>query len=109
MQFETIRYEIEDRIATITLNRPDKLNAVSPRMVRELRAAYDAAESDDSVWTIVVTGNGRAFCAGADVVEIPEDGKVIYEEAYLSTLDAAFVKQRFAEAAAAMGVSEQCP
>ena len=47
MKFETIRYEVEDRIATITLNRPDQLNAVSPLMVRELRDAYAAVESDD--------------------------------------------------------------
>jgi enoyl-CoA hydratase/carnithine racemase len=86
MQFETIRYEVEDRIATITFNRPDKLNAVSPLMVRELRDAYAAVESDDAVWIAIVTGAGRAFCAGADVSEIPDDGKVIYEEAYLSTL-----------------------
>ncbi len=86
MDFETIRYEVEDRIATITLNRPDKLNAVSPLMVRELRAAYDAVESDEAVWIAIVTGNGRAFCAGADVTEIPADGRVIYDEPYLSTL-----------------------
>jgi enoyl-CoA hydratase/carnithine racemase len=86
MQFETIRYEVEDRIATLTFNRPDKLNAVSPLMVRELRAAYAAVESDDAVWIAIVTGAGRAFCAGADVAEIPADGKVVYEEAYLSTL-----------------------
>jgi enoyl-CoA hydratase/carnithine racemase len=86
MKFETIRYEVEDRIATITLDRPDKLNAVSPRMVRELKAAYDQVESDEAVWIAIVTGAGRAFCAGADVAEIPDDGKVIYEEAYLSTL-----------------------
>jgi enoyl-CoA hydratase/carnithine racemase len=85
MHFETIRYEVADRIATITLNRPDKLNAVSPLMVRELRAAYAAAESDEAVWIVLVTGAGRAFCAGADVVEIPDDGRVIYEEAYLTT------------------------
>ena len=54
-------------------------------MVVELRQAYAAAEADESVWTIVVTGNGRAFCAGADVTEIPEDGRVVYEEPYLST------------------------
>jgi enoyl-CoA hydratase/carnithine racemase len=86
MEFETIRYEVEDRIATITFDRPDKLNAVSPRMAHELRSAYTAAESDDAVWIVIVTGAGRAFCAGADVGEIPADGKVIYEEAYLSTL-----------------------
>jgi enoyl-CoA hydratase/carnithine racemase len=86
MEFETIRYEVEDRIATITLNRPDRLNAVSPLMVRELRSAYAALESDESVWIAIVTGAGRAFCAGADVGDIPDDGKVIYEEPYLSTL-----------------------
>jgi enoyl-CoA hydratase/carnithine racemase len=86
MHFETIRYEVEDRIATITFNRPDKLNAVSPQMVSELKAAYAAVESDDAVWIAIVTGAGRAFCAGADVAEIPGDGRVLYDEPYLSTL-----------------------
>jgi enoyl-CoA hydratase/carnithine racemase len=85
MSFETIIYEVSDRVATITFNRPDQLNAVSPLMVRELREAYDRAERDDAVWTIVVTGAGRAFCAGADVGEIPDDGRVIYDEPYLTT------------------------
>lgn len=86
MDFETIRYEVEGRVATITFDRPDKLNAINPLMVRELRAAYDAVESDDGVWIAIVTGAGRAFCAGADVSQVPEDGKVVYEEPYLSTL-----------------------
>lgn len=85
MDFDTILYDVDDRIATITFNRPDQLNAVSPLMARELRAAYAAAEADEAVWTIVVTGAGRAFCAGADVTEIPDDGRVLYEEPYLST------------------------
>jgi enoyl-CoA hydratase/carnithine racemase len=85
MEFDTIRYEVSDRIATITFNRPEQLNAVSPLMVRELRAAYAAAEADEAVWTIIVTGAGRAFCAGADVTEISDDGRVVYEEPYLST------------------------
>jgi enoyl-CoA hydratase/carnithine racemase len=85
MSFETIIYEVSDRVATITFDRPDQLNAVSPQMVRELREAYDRAERDDAVWTIVVTGSGRAFCAGADVGEIPDDGRVIYDEPYLTT------------------------
>jgi len=84
-EFETILYDVEDRTATITLNRPDRLNALSPQMIRELRQAYAAAEADESVWTILVTGNGRAFCTGADVTEIPDDGRVIYDEPYLST------------------------
>jgi enoyl-CoA hydratase/carnithine racemase len=85
MSFETIIYEVSDRVATITFDRPDQLNAVSPLMVRELHDAYDRAERDDAVWTIVVTGSGRAFCAGADVGEIPDDGRVMYEEPYLTT------------------------
>jgi enoyl-CoA hydratase/carnithine racemase len=85
MDFETIRYEVADRVATITFDRPDQLNALSPAMIRELRAAYVAAEADDDVWTLLVTGTGRAFCTGADVTEIPDDGRVVYEEPYLST------------------------
>jgi enoyl-CoA hydratase/carnithine racemase len=85
MGFETIRYDIADRIATITFNRPDQLNALSPAMIRELRQAYADAEADDNVWITIVTGTGRAFCTGADVGEIPDDGRVIYDEPYLST------------------------
>lgn len=85
MEFHDIVYEVADHTATITLDRPKQLNALSPAMIRELRQAYAAAESDEAVWTIVVTGNGRAFCTGADVTEIPEDGRVVYDEPYLST------------------------
>jgi len=84
-EYQDILYEVEDRTAIITLNRPEKLNALSPRTVRELRAAYDEAEGDDAVWTLLVTGSGRAFCTGADVGEIPEDGRVVYDAPYLST------------------------
>jgi enoyl-CoA hydratase/carnithine racemase len=83
--YATIRYEVEDRIATITFDRPDRLNALSPEMIRELRQAYARAEADDDVWITIVTGRGRAFCTGADVGEIPDDGRVVYEEPYLST------------------------
>ena len=82
-----IEYEVDGHKATITLNRPDALNALSPHMISELRAAYDEAESDDNIWILIVTGTGRAFCTGADVGEIPEDGRVIYERPYLSTYD----------------------
>jgi enoyl-CoA hydratase/carnithine racemase len=85
VDFDTILYEVEDRTAVITLNRPDRLNALSPEMIAELREAYAAAEADEAVWTLVVTGNGRAFCAGADVTEISPDGRVIYDEPYLTT------------------------
>jgi enoyl-CoA hydratase/carnithine racemase len=85
MTFECIRYEVDDRIATITLDRPDRLNALSPAMIGELRRAYADAEGDDDVWTVIVTGTGRAFCTGADVGEIPDDGRVVYDAPYLST------------------------
>ena len=67
MDFEQIRYEVEDGILTITLDRPDRLNAWTPRMCQELLAAYDAADADDAVRAIVMTGEGRAYCAGADL------------------------------------------
>jgi len=85
--FETIGYDVDGHTATITFNRPEALNALSPHMITELRAAYDEAENDDTVWLTIVTGTGRAFCTGADVKAIPEDGKVIYERPYLSTYD----------------------
>ena len=65
--FEDITYEVDGHKATITLNRPDALNALSPHMITELRTAYDEAENDDNIWIIIVTGTGRAFCTGADV------------------------------------------
>jgi len=85
--FDTIDYDVEGHTATITLNRPEALNALSPHMITELRAAYDEAENDDGVWLLIVTGTGRAFCTGADVKAIPGDGKVIYERPYLSTYE----------------------
>src|SRR5262245_66116624 len=54
-------------------------------METEMRHAYDAAEVDDDVCIIIVTRSGRAFCEGADVTEIPEDGRVVYDQPYLST------------------------
>ena len=65
--YETILYDVTDRILTITLNRPDKLNAWTGLMADELVAAIDAADADDNVRAVVITGAGRAFCAGADL------------------------------------------
>ncbi len=86
MSYETIIYDVEDRIATITFNRPDKLNAISQLMIKELNDAYMRAEGDDDVWTLIVRANGRAFCSGADVEVIREDGRVPYEGRYLSRM-----------------------
>ncbi|MDT8319811.1 MAG: enoyl-CoA hydratase/isomerase family protein [Xanthomonadales bacterium] len=67
MRFETIRYETEGPLAWITLDRPDKLNAVSKKMVAELNQALDAAEADGGVRVILLKGAGRAFSAGFDL------------------------------------------
>ena len=67
MSFEEIRYEIADHVLTITLDRPDRLNAFTPTMGRELIEAFDRADADDDVRAIIVTGEGRGFCAGADL------------------------------------------
>lgn len=67
MDYEQIEYAVADRIATITLNRPDKLNAFTERMRQELIDAFDRVDADDNVRAVVVTGKGRAFCAGADL------------------------------------------
>ena len=67
MTYEEVLYEVEDPVATITLNRPKVLNAFTTRMGEELRLAVGEAERDPSVVGIVLTGAGRGFCAGADM------------------------------------------
>jgi len=65
--FETLDLQIEDGIAVLYLNRPDKLNAFTSQMVREFLAALDHTDADDRIKALIVTGRGRAFCAGADL------------------------------------------
>jgi enoyl-CoA hydratase/carnithine racemase len=65
--YETILYDVADGVLTLTLNRPERLNAFTPRMREELVDAVDRADADDAVRAVVVTGAGRAFCAGADL------------------------------------------
>jgi enoyl-CoA hydratase/carnithine racemase len=67
MDYEEIVYAVEDSVLTITLNRPERLNAFTPRMCRELLDALDRADADDAVRVVVFTGAGRAYCAGADL------------------------------------------
>jgi enoyl-CoA hydratase/carnithine racemase len=67
VDFDEIRYDVADRVLTITLDRPDRLNAFTPTMQRELIQALDASDADDEVRVVVVTGAGRGFCAGADL------------------------------------------
>ncbi len=67
MAFEQITTELADRVLTITLNRPERLNAWTARMGSELREAFDRVDADDEVRAVIVTGAGRGFCAGADL------------------------------------------
>lgn len=66
-QFQTITLEIDDGIATITLNRPERMNAFTLTMMEELIAAFDLTDANDDVRAVIVTGAGKAFCAGADL------------------------------------------
>ena len=100
MEFSSIAYAASDRIATITLNRPDRLNAIDPHMPREIRRAVERANADDDVHVIVLTGAGRAFCSGYDLIEfaqrpgtnagvqdMPWDPMVDFKMMHANTLD----------------------
>lgn len=67
MSQKTIRYSSSDGIATLTLHRPEKLNALTEEMARELLDVFDVIDADDGVRAVIITGSGRAFCAGADL------------------------------------------
>ena len=67
MDYTQIIYEVADHIATVTLNRPDQLNAFTNTMMREVIDAFDRIDADDDVRAVIVTGAGRGFCAGADL------------------------------------------
>ncbi len=72
MDFSDIIYDKADRIATVTMNRPDKMNAWTPRMGAEMRQAMLDADRDDNIGAIILTGAGRAYCAGADMTGLSE-------------------------------------
>ena len=67
MSFETIIYEADQHVATITLNRPERLNAITKQLENELFDALHAADSSEDIRVVVLTGAGRGFCAGADM------------------------------------------
>ncbi len=67
MEYEQIRYQVDANVATITLHRPDQLNAFTNGMMHELLDVFDRVDADDDVRAVIVTGSGRAFCAGADL------------------------------------------
>ena len=76
MAEKTVLFEVEGRIATITLNRPERLNAMNRELRDELRAAWQRVKSDPEIWCAIVTGAGRAFSSGADVEALATGGFV---------------------------------
>lgn len=67
MQYQYLKYEVKDKIATITLNRPEKMNALNADMYPEIIEALDQADQDDKIRVVVFTGEGKCFCAGQDL------------------------------------------
>jgi len=80
MDLTTLTYEVGDRVATITLNRPDRLNAINDEMPAEIRQAVEEATGNDDVHVIVITGAGRAFCSGYDLKEYAESDDSAYSQ-----------------------------
>ncbi len=85
MAFETIIYETKGPVALITLNRPKALNALNSQLIQELKKALEQAQGDDAVGAIVLTGNEKAFAAGADIKEMQEkDFQTVYLEDFIT-------------------------
>jgi enoyl-CoA hydratase/carnithine racemase len=102
VDYKTIRWEVEDRILTLTLSRPDQLNAFTVEMANELIDAFRRASDDDAVGAVVVTGAGRAFCAGMD---LSSSGNVFgLDESQRPTL--ADLDERFEDPAIVDGVRD---
>jgi enoyl-CoA hydratase/carnithine racemase len=80
MDFEYILFEKAEGIATVTLNRPDKLNALTPQMRVEMRKAFEDVAADDGIRILILTGAGRGFCAGADIVTVAERAEMADDE-----------------------------
>jgi len=96
MNFGTLIYESKDRVATITLNRPERLNAISETMPEDIAAAFNHASADDSVHVVVLTGAGRGFCSGYDLksfAEKPGENTGIQEMPWDAMIDYNFMNR----------------
>ena len=84
--YETILLEKKDRVATITLNRPDRLNSITPQLQKELIESLKEADTDNDIGVIIVTGAGRAFCAGFDVETMRDNPEVFSRDDLLTII-----------------------
>lgn len=80
MEFRSVRYDVDGRVATITLDRPERLNAIDDLMPSEIRTAVERAQADTGVHVIVVTGSGRSFCSGYDLKAYAERSDAPYSQ-----------------------------
>ncbi len=74
MSYETVSFEVRDRVATLTLNRPERMNAMNQQMKEDLRAAWQRVKDDPEIWVAIITGAGKAFSSGADVQSLDSGG-----------------------------------
>ena len=84
MNSQLVLFEKADGIATVTLNRPEKLNALTPQMRVEMRQAFEEVAADDGIRVLILTGAGRGFCAGADIVTVAERAELADDESMRS-------------------------
>ncbi len=77
MAYQDLIYDVEDKIATITLNRPDRMNAITPQLQKELHQAFDEADADRKVRVIILTGAGKGFCSGYDQTVVKDGPRKI--------------------------------
>ena len=82
MEFTTLKYEVSDSVATITLNRPKVLNAMNTEMFSELNSVFDAMMSDSAVRAVLITGEGRGFCSGADLKAMGSESSLLEPGAF---------------------------
>ena len=84
--YETIQVEKKDRVATITFNRPDKMNSITLQLQRELLQALDEVDADSDITVVILTGAGRAFCAGFDVPTMRDTPEVFPMDSLLRVI-----------------------
>ena len=83
MAYEAILYDKHEHVAVLTLNRPERLNAISGAVREEVHEAVQAAQDDDEVRALIITGEGRGFCSGADLSGAPPAGRELSQNARL--------------------------